>query len=311
MLSAMADLPPIPDAPPMQPVPWPRAFTDSDWGWQVKWDGLRCLAAIGAGGARLFGRHLQPYTDRFAELAADLPGQLAADSALLDGEIVALDPRGRPCFHEVLRRSAGRPGGGPLVLVVFDLLHLAGNDLRACPLRQRWQYLESAVRPGRRLHVAASGLADGPGLLAAVERAGLEGVVAKRLASPYRSGHRPDWRKIKPRRRTTALVAGAHRTPDGRVRALSLMAYAAGEPVYLGDVASGLTQPARALAATLLAHAPTATPPPGAPRDHAHVWTAPVLLAEVSYAEATAAGRLRHPALQSLHPPGNLRPPAP
>ncbi len=295
----------------MEPVAWPQAFVDPDWAWQVKWDGLRCLAGIGPSAARLWGRRLQPYTARFPELAADLPAQLRGGPALLDGEVVALDPDGRPRFHEVLRRSAGHPGGHPVVLVAFDLLQWAGDDLRHLPLRERWQALTAAVRPGNRLHLAASARLDGPSLLAAVTRAGLEGVVGKRLASVYRGGPRPDWRKVKPRRRTTALVAGAHRDPEHRVRALSLTAYAAGQPVYLGDVASGLTEATRALAGALLAGAPAAAPPAGAPRDHAHLWTAPVLLAEVGYAETTPAGRLRHPALLALRPSGGRRPPAP
>ena len=295
----------------MEPVPWPAAFADPAWGWQVKWDGLRCLAGIGPDGARLFGRRLQPYTARFAELAADLPGQMRGASVLLDGEVVALDPQGRPCFNDVLRRSAGRPGGSPIVLVAFDLLRLAGDDLRDRPLQQRWHMLAATVRPGGRLHVAASGQTDGQALLQAVTRVGLEGVVAKRLSSPYRAGHRPDWRKVKPRRHTKALVAGAHHGPDVRVRSLSLIAYTAGEAVYLGDVASGLTETTRALVGALLARAPAMAPPAGAPRDRAHIWTEPILLAEVSYAETTAAGRLRHPTLLALHPAGGLRPAAP
>ena len=163
-----------------------------EWIFEPKWDGYRAIVTVAGGEAQLTSRNGKDLTERFRDVARAAGRAVRSPSAVLDGEVVALDEDGTARF-EALQR-----GSGPLVLMAFDLLELDGAPVHDRPLRQRRELLEELLDPqvkGVRLSPAFE---DGEALLEAARGQGLEGVVAKRADMPYRPGRRtPEWQKVK------------------------------------------------------------------------------------------------------------------
>ncbi|SFF72277.1 non-homologous end-joining DNA ligase [Blastococcus tunisiensis] len=290
----------------------PPAAEDDRWGYEFKWDGVRAVAAVHGGELGLTSRKGTDITVRYPELAA-LPAALAGHDAVVDGEIVAMDPHGRPDFGalqnrmhrtgpEVPRLAAAKP----VTYLVFDLLAWDGEDLLDTPYAERRRRLDALGIAGHRWvstpWFQGDGSGVGTGVLAASEENGLEGVVAKRLASPYRPGLRsPDWRKIKTFR-TQSVVVGGWRPGQGR-RAGTIGSLLVGVPddagglVYVGHVGTGFSDSdLRELQRTLTTR--TTSPFHGTlPRDITRdaQWVEPDLVGEVAYSVRTAENRLRHP----------------
>jgi len=283
---------------PMLPVPVTAQELPSGDGWshEVKWDGYRVLVhrADRPGALRLLSRTGQDLTVRFPALAG--LSELVADGTVLDAEVVSL-VGGRPDFSAL---ASGNPAG-IVRAVLFDVPVLGGEDVTREPLVARRQMLASFELPGCAL--PSEPFADGAALLAATGEQGLEGVVAKRLASPYRPGVRsPDWRKHAHRRRRTVLVGG-WRPVEGRSGlAASLLTGApdeAGDLRFLGRAGSGIGAVLAARLGGLLTAAPAGTPPfvdqVPAPDRRGARWCRPVVAVEIAYRERTTSGRLRHP----------------
>ena len=193
---------------PMLAVP-AAPFDSPDYSFECKWDGIRALAAVEAAGWRLWGRERADYTARYPEL--DVLRRLPAGT-LVDGELVAFDADGRPDLPRLLRRHGLTDPWRirqarhwcSVRYVLFDLLYHAGRCLVHEPLARRRQLLAEVCDRLELAHVQFSHGVVGPGtaLYVAALAQGHEGVMAKRLASTYRSGRRsPAWRKIKPQRR--------------------------------------------------------------------------------------------------------------
>jgi bifunctional non-homologous end joining protein LigD len=162
------------------------------WLYEPKWDGYRAIVRVEGGEARLTSRNGNDLTERFAPVARAAALALRTPSAVLDGEICALDDVGRSSF------SLLQQGTGTLVLVLFDVLELDGRPLLDLPLTERRTLLEGAVDVSGG-HVLVSALFDdGDALLEAAREQGLEGILAKRADSKYQPGRRVnDWRKLK------------------------------------------------------------------------------------------------------------------
>jgi bifunctional non-homologous end joining protein LigD len=232
----------------------------------------------------------------------------------VDGEIVALDAQGRPDFG-ALQHRMHRTGpevsrlaaAAPVTYLVFDLLALDGEDLLDLPYAERRELLDGLNPTGRRWANTPWFRGGGAGVLEASRENGLEGVVAKRLDSPYRPGVRgPEWRKVK-NVRTQAVVVGGWRPGQGR-RAGGVGSLLVGVPddegrlVYVGHVGTGFTQQdLRDLEGMFTARRTSpfeGTLPREITRDAR--WVQPELVGEVGYAVWTAEGRLRHPAWRGL-----------
>jgi bifunctional non-homologous end joining protein LigD len=307
-------------APPRPDVPLPMLATagempadDAQWGYEFKWDGVRAVAAVHGGVLELTSRKGTEITVRYPEVAK-LPAALAGHDAVVDGEIVAMDAAGRPDFGalqnrmhrtgpEVPRMAAEKP----VTYLVFDLLAWDGEDLLGLPYAQRRERLDALGLTGHRWISTPWYRGGGAQVLAASEENGLEGVVAKRLDSPYRPGLRgPDWRKIK-NFRTQAVVVGGWRPGQGR-RTGTIGSLLVGVPddegqlVYVGHVGTGFTdQDLRDLQRTFTARRTTpfhGVLPREVTRD-AH-WVEPDLVGEVAYAVWTADNRLRHPSWRGV-----------
>jgi len=289
----------------------PVVPTGPDWVHEIKWDGIRLLAEVGGGGVRLTTRTERDVTVAFPELG---PLAGAAGSMLLDGELVTLVD-GRPSFTALAervhttspRRAAQLAGARPVTLVAFDLLRLDGLDLTGLPWRARRDALEEVLSTAGSVQVSPV-YPDGRQLLAATADQGLEGIVSKKVAAPYRPGVRSrDWLKF-PHRISASWVVGGWRPETARSRLGSVLV---GTPVpgglsYRGRVGSGLAGRAGAQLAERLAAVPVGACPfvdeVPAPDRKGATWLEPQVVIEVASLEVTAAGRLRQPSYQGWRP---------
>lgn len=315
---ARAALPPLT---PMLATPGalPAAAEDAQWGYETKWDGARLLAFVDGDGVRLRSRNDLDVTVSYPELAG-LAGALGDSSAVLDGEVVAFGPDGLPSFARLQRRmhvgqareALRLSGTDPVRFLVFDVLHLDGRPTVGLPYTERRALLAGLDLDGAAWQCPPHFVGNGALVLRASQELGLEGVVAKRLASSYRPGRRsPDWRKIKNIRMQEVVVVGWQ--PGNGRRAGTIGSLLVGVPDapsgalrYAGKVGTGFTE--AALAGLLRRLQPLARrtpamtgPPPRAEAPGAH-WVEPVLVGEVAFGEWTPEGRLRHPVWRGLRP---------
>jgi DNA ligase D-like protein (predicted ligase) len=166
------------------------------WIHEIKFDGYRTELVIEDGEAQAFTRNRLDWSDRYRPIV-DAAGKLRCRSAVIDGEVVAMDATGRSDFDAM--RTAVALGGRSLVFVAFDLMFLNDKDHRTLPLEERRAELRRLIpRSAKsRLQFSEAIAASGPDVFASAERLGLEGIVSKRLGSHYRSGRVDTWRKVK------------------------------------------------------------------------------------------------------------------
>ncbi len=276
---------------------------------EVKWDGVRAISYVDEAGLRMHGRRRRDLAVRYPELAflRELPA-----GTVLDGELVVLDTAGRPDFPAILRRENGSPARAaqaarqlPVLYVVFDLLYLRHEPWLERPLQARREALAALVAEvGKPRLAAADGvIGSGRDLFAAATEQGLEGVVAKRLDSPYRPGERGDaWQKIKASRTVHCVILGFEPDGDRDFKSLIIATDLDGELRCVGKVGTGFTAATKAeLHALLLARRATA---PLIANDERGVWVEPGLYCTVRYLERTASGNLRAPVFVALQQEG-------
>jgi bifunctional non-homologous end joining protein LigD len=296
----------VSDLKPMLAETGADGFVDDDWIFELKYDGVRAmLARFDDGRVLLRSRGGQDYAATFPEFA--LVGRnLPVGSMALDGEIIAVEDTGGGSFELLQKRLRGRnPSNVRVVMYAFDLLHLDGFDLRPLPLLRRKALLRALLPPVGPVRCADHVEANGVGLLDAARQRNLEGIVAKRARSPYRSGRRSgDWLKIKLPITAHLVIVGWQ---SGRVRrdvrSLLVAWVVDGSLRYAGNVAAALPADARDALAERLTDLEVARPAfdPGAlaiPSGSRFV--SPDLVAEVRYTEITARGALRQPVITGL-----------
>jgi bifunctional non-homologous end joining protein LigD len=287
---------------PMKAVSGVLPTETEGWAYEIKWDGFRSLAVIDGETVTVYSSNGIDVTAKRSELAGLWRG-LHGRQAVLDGELVALDDQGRPRFQLL-------GGDTPVTYVLFDLLELDGKDLTGLPFRDRRRLLDQAMEPGPHWLVGPWQEGDGAALLEASRARDLEGIMAKRLDSPYLPGRRSSaWRKIKNRYRQEMVIGGW--TEGERARASTFGSLLVGHYEddvlrYAGGVGTGFTDKVlRAVSAELAARAVPACPfdpPPTRVQlrhQRAH-WVRPELVAEVEFAEWTDEGILRHPSFLGL-----------
>jgi len=285
--------------------------SDSSWLFEIKYDGVRVLASRAGDEVELRGRSGQLFTARYPEVTAALHA-LPLQSFVLDGEIVALDERGRSSFQRLQERMGlTRPadverarGEVPVSAVFFDALGLDGRDLRRLPLESRKECLRLLVPPRGVVYFGDHVLEHGADFLAAACEQGLEGVVAKKRDSAYAAKRSRDWLKIKCQLRQE-FVIGGYTVPQGTrayFGALHLGLYDRGELVYVSKVGTGFDERAlKTISAKLRPIARTTSPfARGTPGGRGHHWVEPRLVAEVRFTEWTRDGGIRHPAFLGL-----------
>jgi len=278
--------------------------TGDGWLFEVKWDGYRALAYVRGGEVKLLSRNDNDLTPRFPHVAQEIAKAVKSPNAVLDGEVCALDERGRASF------SAMQQGGAPLVYYAFDLLELEGAPRLDLPLVERRERLAKLLDRRNTTVRLSEAFDDGEALYEAAKQQELEGIMAKRADSRYAEGKRTrDWVKIKTHGRQEFVIAGY--THGGGRRAstfgsLILALNEAGEWRYVGNVGTGFSDAEIRRLLEKLKPLRRETSPfrtlPKMPRVRKDeiVWVEPKLVAEVEFAEFTHDGRLRAPSYQGL-----------
>jgi bifunctional non-homologous end joining protein LigD len=283
-----------------------KAPEGPDWLHEIKYDGYRLLAHVERGKAQLITRGGLDWTAKFPALARRL-GELQLDSALIDGEIVHLEPNGTTSFSG-LQDAISSGNTDALNFFAFDLLYCDGWDLTGAALEDRKAILAGIIPPQAQgmLRYSDHQRDHGPAILRQASSFGVEGIVSKRRADPYRPGRGRSWLKIKCRNREEFVVVG-FTDPEGSREGFGafLVGYydPAGGLRYAGRVGTGfntaqLAELYERLAALARADAPV-TLPKGVSRKGVH-WVEPRLVAEVEFANWTADAILRHAAFQGL-----------
>src|SRR5260221_904170 len=221
-------------------------FSDPNWLFEIKWDGVRALARIENGTLTLRSRTGVDIAKRYPELSS-LPSALAARQAIIDGEIVALDEQGHSNFERLQERMHVDATSDSLVTRIrvvyfaFDLLYCDGYDLGEAPLLERKQLLQCLLYTSERFRYADHQLEHGKELFALAEQNGLEGIVAKRVDSPYVSDRSPYWVKLKITKTVDAVVGGwtEARTSALPFGSLLLGLYQGKKLRFIGHVGSG------------------------------------------------------------------------
>lgn len=292
------------DAELCQPVARPAA--GDGWLHEAKWDGYRILATLVDGSARLWSRNGNDWTARLPAIARAVE-QLDAKAAVLDGELLALGPE-RESFN-LLQASLSSGDQEPLVYMLFDLLHLDGVALHGQPVIERKAALQAllARRTPPQLRYSEHTVGNGPAVFAQAHEHGLEGVVSKRVTSPYLGGRNGDWTKAKARPSDEFAVIGWSDPKGGRkgFGALLLAEPVGGHWRYIGRVGTGFDQQQLNELGKRLRKARAAEPPPGSEilsrrqLAEAH-WIRPELVAEVFHQGRGGNGLLRQPAFKGL-----------
>ena len=282
----------------MKAVLTDERFSDPDWIFERKLDGIRCLAFKRDGEVRLRSRNDLSLNGRFPEIAAALEDDAAAD-VVLDGEVVAFD--GAQTSFARLQQRGERPARA--FYYVFDILRLDGEDVTDEPLRARKALLRRAVGFADPIRLTAHRNRDGEAFFAEACRKGWEGLIAKRVDAPYTHGRSRDWLKFKCSAEQE-LVIGGYTAPRGSrtdLGALLLGHYDDGALRYAGKVGTGFTQATlRDLAGELAPLRRDTSPFADEVRERNVTWVEPQLVAQVGFSEWTRDGRLRHPRFLGL-----------
>ncbi len=277
---------------------------DPDWLYEMKFDGYRLLARLDHGEVRLYTRNGHDWAPKLPHLVAALR-RMPLETAWLDGEIVMLADHGAPSF-QALQNAFDGERTGAILFYAFDLPYVTGRDLRGEPLRVRRAVLARVMDAagGDPLRLSDAFDAAPADLVASACRMGLEGIIAKRLSSPYVSRRSDNWIKLKCARRQEFVVVG-YTDPQGARVGLGalLLAYhdEAGQLVYAGKVGTGFDDAGLAALRERLQALETrqASVKAGGGGRGTH-WVRPELVAEVSFGEWTESGHVRHPVFRGL-----------
>jgi bifunctional non-homologous end joining protein LigD len=293
-------------------------FSGRDWLFEIKWDGVRTLAAIHDAKVRLWSRAEREITREYPELA-DIWRNISAREAWLDGEVVVLDAHGRSDFQRLqLRFGVQKPSPklleqAPVVYYVFDLLYLDGRDLRPVPLIERKNLLREVLHPGSRVRYSDHVSDHGEDLFKAAVQQHLEGIVAKKIGDPYPGRRSSSWLKIKLEKDLEAVIGG-WTDPRGTREyfgALLVGLYERDRLEFIGGVGTGFTVAFQQRLWPQLQNLRVSECPFGeepATRERAY-WIKPELVARVGFANWTAERQLRQSRFLGLledHDPKSL-----
>jgi bifunctional non-homologous end joining protein LigD len=276
------------------------------WLHELKFDGYRMIGHLEAKTVRCWTRNQKDWTAKFPTVAKALK-KLPVKTAIVDGEIVAVDARGHASFQKL--QQAIKSGDAGLIYHVFDLIYLDGFNLTRTPLRQRKLLLEALVKsvdPQGVLRYSDHVEGNGAAFFKQACDYGVEGVVSKLADSPYESTRTRSWIKVKCNQRQEFVIGGYTPSKKGfpGFGSLVLGVYEGGKLIYAGRVGTGFSIKQRVELQKKLDELARPTPSyVSLPRDPGlrdTVWVEPRLVAEVEFAEWTSDGAIRHPSFQGL-----------
>jgi bifunctional non-homologous end joining protein LigD len=286
-----------------------EAPAGNDWLHEIKLDGYRMLCRVDKAQARFISRNGHDWTKKFPELAQAV-GDLPIEQAMLDGEVVAVDPDGVTRF-QALQNIFQTGRTRDLVYYVFDILHLDGRDVTGLPLERRKEILKAVVDGSPQaspIRYCDHIVGTGPDVFAQACRMHLEGIVSKRRESSYRPGRGVGWLKIKCSRREEFVVGGFTPQSGGRTHfgALLVGYYDADKKlIYAGRVGTGFNEKTLASLHDKFAklrqnQSPFANLSGTTGQARGVHWLKPLLVAEVEFSNWTFDQLLRHPSFQGL-----------
>jgi len=304
---------------PLLATPISKPFDSPEWLFEIKWDGYRAVAFIEDGTVRVVSRNQNDLTAQYPELI-ELAKTEKAETAVLDGEIVALDEQGRPSFSLMQQRTGFRPGRHrlpgrpeiPILYYAFDLIYADGYDLRRVKLEDRKQALLSLIEPSDVLRYSDHYSGNGQALLEVARQRGLEGIVGKRRNSYYEERRSREWVKVKITQSLDCVVGG-YTDPEGSrdyFGSIVLGLYdKQGHLVHVGQAGSGFDQKTLATVWSELEKLQTTSKPFHGPVEalkKVH-WVKPTLVAEIKFTEWThetteGGPKLRAPVFLGLRP---------
>lgn len=280
----------------------PPPSEDDRWAYEIKLDGYRTLAFVDNETLRLQSSNSLDVTAKYPELSK-FAAAVNADSAIIDGELVALDAEGRPSFSMMQQHLT------QVAFYAFDVLQINEVETIALPYERRRELLAALIEPGANWMVPKHRVGDGAALLAATAEQGLEGVMAKRLGSLYLPGKRsPNWRKVKNRVEVEVVIGGFNKGTGNRSSTFGALLVGIPKPdgslAYAGGVGTGFSQ---ATLETLLGElrkrvtrdCPFVETPPRSHTGEA-TWVRPELRALIEIAEFTNEGYVRHSSFLKL-----------
>ncbi len=289
-----------PDLRPMLATLTDQPFDDPGWIFETKWDGFRAIAVAEPGRAWLYSRRGHDLSAKYPMICDALAR--IKHKAVLDGELVALDARGRSRFQ--LLQNAGR-NSVPLLYCVFDLLYLDGKDLRDWPLLKRKEALKKILPKSKLLLYSTHLVGEGIKAFKRAASAAEEGVIAKLADSKYHSGIRTrEWLKVKASQEQEVVIVGFTK-PRGQRRFFGSLVLAVRDGKvwkYAGRAGTGFTHASLAELYDKLTPLITKVKPITAkvPSEASTVWVKPKLVAEVKFTEWTEGGEMRHPVFLGL-----------
>jgi bifunctional non-homologous end joining protein LigD len=293
----------------------------ADWLAEIKWDGIRAIVTVDEGKLKLVSRNHRDITKHYPDLAG-IVAQIRARRAVLDGEIVCLEPTGRPSFELLQQRmnlrtpDPRKTADLPVTFYAFDLLYLQpegsdiGYDLREVPLEKRKELLRALLRPPEkpedRARFSDHHAGDAAMLFQLASQQGLEGILAKRRLSTYQERRTDDWLKIKTELRQECVICG-WKESDGAgrlIKSLALGVYDGKKLVFAGAAGSGFNERSERDVLAQLKELPKAKmpfkkTPEGEEKTH---WVKPKLVAEIKFLEWTSERRMRAPVFLGLRP---------
>lgn len=280
-----------------------KPFDAKGWLFEIKWDGFRAIAEIENDRVELYSRNLLSFNKRFSPIVKSL--QRHKLKAVLDGEIVILDSRGKSRFE--LLQHYQQTGKGNLVYYVFDILFLNGKDLRNQPLLERKKLLKKILPKNSNIKYSDHVLEHGKKLFEKAKKHALEGIMAKNSQSTYRAGQRSkEWQKIKNRPQQEVVIGGFTKPSGARKKfgALVMGVYDHGKLMYIGHVGTGFDEQTLTLVynklKSLIQKKPAFKDPPETSGET--FWVKPKLVGEVAFEEWTEDGHMRQPAFLGLRP---------
>lgn len=288
-----------------------KPFTDPEWVFELKYDGYRVLGEREGGEARIRYRRGSDATSLYPDVARALRA-LPFGDLILDGELVCLDEESRPSFQRLQKRAQQRRTIDiqrstlelPATFYVFDLVAFEGYDLRSLPLLERKRLAQALLPTAGPIRFLDHIPEQGEAFYAEVSRLRLEGLIAKRSDSPYRSGRSEHWLKLRAERTDDFVVVGFTEPQGGRTGfgALHLAAYDGDDLVYCGRAGSGFTEEQLVALRALFEKDRRDTPPciGPTPTGDRHVWVEPRHVVEVRYLAWTNEAMLRQPVFLRL-----------
>lgn len=277
-----------------------------DWLYEMKYDGYRIIAYVEGNSTRLMTRGGNDYSARFTDIAASLVDWAAGRAMVLDGEMVVTDTQGKTDFQALQNYMKNR-GGKSLTYIIFDLLALDGADLRAKPLTERKQMLESLMQTApKNLYYSKHVIGSGADCFRAACEAGMEGIVGKKADSAYNGTRNGDWIKLKCGK-LQEFVIGGYTQSEKKARGISsllLGVYEGEEFVYAGRAGTGLSgsdisELEREFEGLKKVQSPFTTAPKVRSNERV-TWLEPRLVAQVKFAEWTDENLLRQASYKGL-----------